>query len=61
MPGDDDPMSDPEDIRDRLEREVELVIDSGVVPYRPTTIIDLTGPNPEIVRQGAGLANNISN
>lgn len=61
MPGDDDPMSDPEDIRDRLEREVELVIDSGVVPYRPTTIIDLTGPNPEIVRQGTGIASNISN
>jgi tRNA threonylcarbamoyl adenosine modification protein (Sua5/YciO/YrdC/YwlC family) len=59
LPEHDDPMSDPEDIRDRLEKDVELVIDSGVVPYNPTTIIDLTGTHPEIVRQGVGVADNL--
>ena len=59
LPDEEDPMTDPLDIRDRLENEVELVIDSGVVPYNPTTIIDLTGSHPEIVRQGAGVATNI--
>jgi tRNA threonylcarbamoyl adenosine modification protein (Sua5/YciO/YrdC/YwlC family) len=59
LPEHDDPMSDPEDIRDRLEKDVELVIDSGVVPYNPTTIIDLTGTHPEIVRQGVGVADSL--
>jgi tRNA A37 threonylcarbamoyladenosine synthetase subunit TsaC/SUA5/YrdC len=59
LPDQDDPMSDPEEIRDRLQKEVELVIDSGVVPYEPTTIIDLTGANPEITRQGSGIAENL--
>jgi tRNA threonylcarbamoyl adenosine modification protein (Sua5/YciO/YrdC/YwlC family) len=59
LPGDEDPMSDPEEIRDRLEKEVELVIDSGVVAYNPTTIIDLTGATPEITRQGVGIADNL--
>jgi tRNA A37 threonylcarbamoyladenosine synthetase subunit TsaC/SUA5/YrdC len=49
----------PEEIRDRLQKEVELVIDSGVVAYEPTTIIDLTGANPEITRQGRGIAENL--
>lgn len=59
LPDHDEPMSDPEEIRDRLEKEVELVIDSGVVIYEPTTIIDLTGANPEITRQGQGIAVNL--
>lgn len=59
FPEQDDPMSDPEEIRDRLQKEVELVIDSGVVTYEPTTIIDLTGANPEITRQGRGIAVNL--
>lgn len=61
LPGDEDPLADPEAIRDRLEREVELVIDSGVLVYNPTTVIDLTGPHPEIIRQGVGQADNLSN
>ncbi len=59
LPDQEDPMSDPEEIRDRLQKEVELVIDSGVVSYEPTTIIDLTGANPEITRQGRGIAENL--
>ncbi len=56
LPGDDLPMSDPEDIRDRLEHQVELVIDGGNCGLEPTTVIDLTGPVPEVTRQGKGDA-----
>ena len=59
LPGDEEAMADPEDIRDRLDREVDLIIDAGVVPYGPTTIIDLTGDSPEIIRQGKGIAESL--
>lgn len=56
LPGDDLPMSDPEDIRDRLEHQIELVIDGGNCGLEPTTVIDLTGSVPEVTRQGKGDA-----
>lgn len=56
LPGDDLPMSDPEDIRDRLEHQLELVIDGGNCGLEPTTVVDLTGALPEIIRQGKGDA-----
>lgn len=52
LPDAEDALSDPEEIRDLLEHQVDLVIDAGPVPYEPTTIIDCTGERPEIVRQG---------
>ena len=60
MPGEELAMSDPEDIRDRLGKEVDLIIDAGIVTYEPTTIIDLTGVTHEIIRQGKGIADNLS-
>jgi tRNA threonylcarbamoyl adenosine modification protein (Sua5/YciO/YrdC/YwlC family) len=48
------PLSDPEEIRELLERRVDLVIDGGAVGLEPTTIIDLTGESPELVRKGKG-------
>lgn len=59
MPGEEEAMADPEDIRDRLEKEVDLIIDAGILTYEPTTIIGFTGDNPEIIRQGKGLAENL--
>ncbi|MFN5744590.1 MAG: L-threonylcarbamoyladenylate synthase [Methylococcaceae bacterium] len=56
LPREDEALTDPELIRDRLEKEVDLVIDAGQVAYQPTTIIDLTGDSPVIVRQGKGVA-----
>ncbi len=56
MPGDSLPFSDPEDIRARLEHQVELVIDGGNCGLEPTTVVDLTGPAPELIRQGKGDA-----
>jgi len=54
LPGEDLPMSDPEDIRDRAGKVVDVIIDGGACGVLPTTIIDLTGDVPELVRQGLG-------
>lgn len=47
-------QSDPEEIRDRLERQVDLIIHGGYLGVEPTTVIDLTGDSPEILREGSG-------
>lgn len=54
LPGADLPMTEPYEIRDRLEHEVDLVIDGGLCGTEPTTVIDLAGEHPELVRQGRG-------
>ncbi len=50
------PLNDPEGIRERLAGQVELIIDGGPCPREPTTVLDLTGPAPELLRQGRGDA-----
>lgn len=54
LPGDEVPMADAEEIRDRLEYCVDLIIDAGHCQIEPTTVIDLTGSTPELVRVGLG-------
>ena len=54
LPGEDEAFSDPYEIREKMENEVDLIIDSGIVHYAPTTILDLTGKNPEVIRRGKG-------
>ena len=54
LPGDERPLNDPGEIRTRLERQVDLVLDAGACGIEPTTVVDLTGPAPEIVRAGKG-------
>ncbi len=56
LPGESESLLDPYEIRDRLEHELDLVIDGGIVEYHPTTIITFSGTGPEIVRQGKGVA-----
>lgn len=53
-PGETDPLSDPEEIRDRFQHEVALIIDGGAGGTIPTTVIDLIGEKPVILRQGRG-------
>ncbi len=55
LPGDTASIVDPSEIRDRIEHEVDLIIDGGSLGYEPTTIILLTEKMPEIVRQGKGV------
>ncbi|HEY7656497.1 MAG TPA: L-threonylcarbamoyladenylate synthase [Burkholderiales bacterium] len=52
LPGDELPLNDAHEIRDRLEHEVDLVLDSGSCGITPTTVVDLTGEAPLIARQG---------
>jgi len=54
LPGDSDPLTDPEEVRERLQRQIDLVIDAGACRLEPTTVVDLTGDEPELVRQGRG-------
>lgn len=54
LPGDELPMNDAEEIRDRVEYCVDLIIDSGHCLLEPTTVVDLTGDVPELVRVGCG-------
>jgi tRNA threonylcarbamoyl adenosine modification protein (Sua5/YciO/YrdC/YwlC family) len=56
LPGDDQPLTDSGQVRDRLERLIELVIDGGACSLQPTTVIDLTAAEPVLVRQGRGDA-----
>ncbi|MFC5513835.1 L-threonylcarbamoyladenylate synthase [Massilia jejuensis] len=54
LPGDAHMLSDPDEVRARLERQIELVIDGGAGMLEATTIVDLTGAEPVLVRAGRG-------
>lgn len=54
LPGDDLPLTDPYDIRQVLEHQVELIIDGGFCGLEPTSVIDLTGDVPQVTRVGCG-------
>ena len=56
LPGDDWPLSDPEEIEERLANEVDLIIDGGPGQREPTTVLDLTEEAPQLIRQGLGDA-----
>ena len=54
FPDAEEPVSDPNDYRAELEHQVDLVLDGGPCGLQPTTVIDLTGDAPVLVRQGRG-------
>ncbi len=54
LPEDEYPLTDPYDIRDLLQSRVDLVIDGGYCGLETTSVIDLTGDTPQILRQGMG-------
>ena len=56
MPGEAWPLSDMEEIEERLRHEVDLIIDAGAGQQQPTTVLDLTGDAPLLLRQGLGDA-----
>ena len=56
LPGDEYPLSDPEEVKDRLESRIDLIIDGGVGTLESTTVVDLSGDSPVILRQGIGDA-----
>lgn len=56
LPGSDLPLNDPEDIREHLQKQIDLVIDGGSCSLLPTTVVDLSSGAPQIVREGRGDA-----
>jgi|SRR4051812_2510883 tRNA threonylcarbamoyl adenosine modification protein (Sua5/YciO/YrdC/YwlC family) len=54
MPGDEQPLSDAHEIRERLEHHIDLVIDAGSCGVEPSTVIDLTADAPTVLRAGKG-------
>lgn len=56
LPGEEDAMQDPYEIREKLGHELELIIDGGIVEYQPTTVIACSDHVFEIIRQGIGRA-----
>jgi tRNA threonylcarbamoyl adenosine modification protein (Sua5/YciO/YrdC/YwlC family) len=53
-PGEHEPLNDPHEIRDRLQKQIQAVVDAGACPMRPTTVVDLSGDEPVLVREGRG-------
>jgi tRNA threonylcarbamoyl adenosine modification protein (Sua5/YciO/YrdC/YwlC family) len=53
-PGEREPINDPALIRARFEKSVQAIVDAGACPMEPTTVIDLTGEAPLVVRLGRG-------
>ncbi|WP_045859322.1 L-threonylcarbamoyladenylate synthase [Teredinibacter purpureus] len=54
LPGETEPLTDPYDIRDTLEHQLELVIDGGFCGLEATSVIDLTEDDPRVIRAGCG-------
>lgn len=54
LPGEQLPLTDPDEIRDRLANTIDLVIEAGGCGPEATTVIDLTGGSPVLIRQGRG-------
>lgn len=54
LPGDELPLTDGIEIRSRLERQVDCVLDAGHCGIEPTTVVDLAVSPPVVVRQGRG-------
>ena len=54
LPGDEDPMTDPYDIRETLEHDLDLIIDGGFCGLEATTVVNMTGDAPEVTRVGKG-------
>ncbi|HLD09515.1 MAG TPA: L-threonylcarbamoyladenylate synthase [Methylophilaceae bacterium] len=54
LPDNTEPLNEAWEIRDKLEHQLDLVIDAGACTAEPTTVIDLTGEKPQLIRLGAG-------
>ncbi len=54
LPGDAAPLADAQEIRERLARRLDLIIDAGPCGTQPSTVLDLTGDEPQVLRKGKG-------
>lgn len=56
LPGATEALTDANDIRDVLDRELDAIIDAGNIPAEQTTVIEITASGAAIIRQGKGIA-----
>lgn len=54
MPGDSEPLNDPEDIVSQLQKRVDVILDSGYGGLMSTTVVDFSDDNPVVLREGLG-------
>jgi len=54
LPGEEHPMTDPEEMREALDKHVDAVVDGGFCGLDPTTVVDMTAEPPQVVRVGKG-------
>jgi len=54
LPGDGNPLSEPDDIEDRIGKRIDLLVDGGAGSLEATSVIDVTGDEPVIQRVGLG-------
>lgn len=54
LPGDELPISDAYDVKDRLKSQVDVIVDGGACGFESTTIVDLVGDEPLVLRPGKG-------
>ena len=53
-PGEAEPMNDAHEIRERLQKQLQAVVDAGACPMAPTTVVDLSAGEPVLMRRGRG-------
>jgi tRNA threonylcarbamoyl adenosine modification protein (Sua5/YciO/YrdC/YwlC family) len=56
LPDEAQPLTDPDEIQQRLAKQLDLIIDGGACSFEPTTVLDLTASEPVLIRQGRGDA-----
>ena len=54
LPGDSLPITDAAEVQDRIGHAVDLILDGGNCGFDPTTVVDLSGPAPTVIRAGKG-------
>jgi len=54
LPDQDVPLSDPQDVLERIGNDVDVIVDSGACEIEPTTVLDMTSDVPKVLRQGRG-------
>ena len=60
LPGESEPLHEADEIVERVGRQIDAVIDAGGQGFEPTTMVDMTGPEPVIARAGRGSIERIA-
>ncbi|MBV8502456.1 MAG: threonylcarbamoyl-AMP synthase [Paucibacter sp.] len=58
-PGETEPLNDPQEIEARYDKLLQVIVEAGACSMEPTTVIDMTGEEPELLRQGGGDATSL--